>query len=312
MRLADRIRLNLADLAVLPRRLELKLAEPCPVSVALLRGVWGAALHESAGEVYREVFEGEGSAHLRTPQYVLRLAQPPGTSTVTLEWVTFGSALRCGEALIQAWRLAGVMGLGSERIPFQVREVLELGPGGAPAPVGTWPEGWPVSLDRSPVSGVDGTLPVRVAFPSGVRVMRRLAGTSRAVLTESPGPAEIALGALRRLAACMPEGSGINDGRGLLGLHDDVRDYAQGVPHLGWQGQRSDYSRYSARQRDEYEIRAVTGHLDLPKGSGEIWPLIAAAQWLHIGKGTTLGLGQLVILPLPDPSTSDTGEIPQL
>lgn len=308
MRLADRIRLNLADLTMLPRRLELKLAEPYPVTVALLRGVWGAALHESAPEVYRRVFEGDGAAHLRTPQYVLRLAQPQGAATVILEWVTFGSALRCGEALLQAWRLAGVMGLGPERIPFQVREVLELGPGGAPAAAGTWAEGWPVSLDRSPISGVDGALPVRVAFPSGVRVMRRLPGTSRAAVIESPGPAEIALGALRRFAACMPEVQGESAPGTLLSLHDGVRDYAQGVQHLGWQGRRSDYSRYSARQRDEYGIRAVTGHLDLPEGSGEIWPLIAAAQWLHIGKGTTLGLGQLVILPLPDSSLSDGGE----
>jgi hypothetical protein len=37
-----------------------------------------------------------------------------------------------------------------------------------------------------------------------------------------------------------------------------------------------------------------------PAAPGELWPLLAAALWLHLGKGTTLGLGQLQVLPAAD------------
>src|SRR5436190_859080 len=54
----------------------------------------------------------------------------------------------------------------------------------------------------------------------------------------------------------------------------------------------------AARRQAEVELRGVSGCLDLPEGAGELWPLLAAAMWLHLGKGTTLGLGELQVLPL--------------
>jgi hypothetical protein len=45
-------------------------------------------------------------------------------------------------------------------------------------------------------------------------------------------------------------------------------------------------------------MQGVVGTLDLPDGPGPLSPLIAAAQWLHLGKGTVMGLGQLRIIPL--------------
>ena len=62
---------------------------------------------------------------------------------------------------------------------------------------------------------------------------------------------------------------------------------------------RLDLHRYSGRQRAELELRGVAGYLDLPYGPGEVWPQLAAAQWLHLGKGTVMGLGQLIVQPLP-------------
>ena len=34
------------------------------------------------------------------------------------------------------------------------------------------------------------------------------------------------------------------------------------------------------------------GVLDLPRGPGEAWPLLAAARWPRLGEGTVFGLGQ--------------------
>ncbi len=38
--------------------------------------------------------------------------------------------------------------------------------------------------------------------------------------------------------------------------------------------------------------------LDLSEGPGPIWPPLAAVQWVHLGKGAVVGLGQPMIEPL--------------
>ncbi len=80
---------------------------------------------------------------------------------------------------------------------------------------------------------------------------------------------------------------------------DDVArqalETARRTPAGAWQGERLDLRRYSARQHAELEFRGVTGCLDLPQGPGELWPLLAAATWLHLGKGTVMGLGQVLV-----------------
>jgi hypothetical protein len=65
-----------------------------------------------------------------------------------------------------------------------------------------------------------------------------------------------------------------------------------------WQGERLDFHRYSGRQKTEITLEGVAGSIDLPEGPGELWPLFAAGMWLHVGKGTTMGLGQVTIQPL--------------
>jgi hypothetical protein len=67
-----------------------------------------------------------------------------------------------------------------------------------------------------------------------------------------------------------------------------------------WQGQRFDLQRYSARQDREFQVHGVCGCLDLPEGPGPLWPLLAALQWIHLGKSTIVGLGQLQIETVRD------------
>ena len=72
-------------------------------------------------------------------------------------------------------------------------------------------------------------------------------------------------------------------------------EVARLTPSAPWQGQRFDLIRYSARQEAELEMRGVAGFLDLPQGPGALWPLLAALTWLHVGKGTVVGMGQLTV-----------------
>jgi hypothetical protein len=74
---------------------------------------------------------------------------------------------------------------------------------------------------------------------------------------------------------------------------------ARTLPAESWRGRRLDLVRYSGRQKAELEMRGVSGYLDLPEGPGPLWPLLAAAQWLHLGKGAVVGMGQLVVEAIP-------------
>jgi hypothetical protein len=62
-----------------------------------------------------------------------------------------------------------------------------------------------------------------------------------------------------------------------------------------WQGERLDLKRYSSSQDREFYVDGVSGWLDLPEGPGELWPLLAALPWIHVGKSTVVGLGQATI-----------------
>jgi hypothetical protein len=75
-------------------------------------------------------------------------------------------------------------------------------------------------------------------------------------------------------------------------------EVARAIACSPWQGRRLDLVRYSGSQRREIEMQGVVGTLDLPDGPGPLSPLVAAAQWLHLGKGTVMGLGQLRVIPL--------------
>jgi hypothetical protein len=72
-------------------------------------------------------------------------------------------------------------------------------------------------------------------------------------------------------------------------------ELGRAVPFEPWQGRRLDLVRYSGSQKAEVELRGVAGSLALPAGPGPLSPLLAAAAWIHIGKGTVMGLGQLKI-----------------
>jgi len=55
----------------------------------------------------------------------------------------------------------------------------------------------------------------------------------------------------------------------------------------------TDWTRYSSRQHASMEMGGLMGRVTLGgSGLGSVWPLLFLGQWLHLGKGTSLGLGQ--------------------
>jgi hypothetical protein len=114
-------------------------------------------------------------------------------------------------------------------------------------------------------------------------------------LIEGPTLADVVVAAHRRVGAWLPAGQ--QDG--WRALRATLLEQARRLPSA-WQGARLDLRRYSGRQEAEVELRGVRGVLELPAGVGALAPLLAAAAWLHVGKGTVFGLGQLQVEAAPE------------
>ena len=277
----------LSHVTVRPRRLLLD-TPGVAASVPMLRGVWGAALHGLDAEVWRIVFEGRGAGSMLTPSYILRPAPPAPETAPAIEWVGFGSALPYDAVLLRAWDVASGLGLGPERCRFFMKSVEGLHPDGEASVPGDAPLDW--TLDRAVVApslapvtpaGARGSCTVR--FDAPLRLIRE------GRLVTAPTLTDVVLGGLRRLRVLVPE----HAHNTLRRLWGPALDIAGTLPAQPWRGQRLDMVRWSGRQQTELELRGIAGALELPEGAGPLLPLLAALQWLHIGKGTVFGLGQV-------------------
>ena len=84
-------------------------------------------------------------------------------------------------------------------------------------------------------------------------------------------------------------------------------DYAAKIPaqnvNLYWE----DWTRYSYRQRTRMNMGGLMGSFDLDGTLlGPLWPYLWLGQFLHAGKGTTMGLGRYQIVPLQESTSPDT------
>jgi len=243
-------------------------------TVPMLRGVWGKALREVSIDAYREVFEGADGG---VPRYVLRPAGPEVEPKPALELLLFTAG---DQAVWAAWERACQLGPGKQRQPFSIRRACPLAWDGtvlepARRQPGFHPRGLPTlegNEDR----------PCRLRFQTPLRILR----DDR--LIETPAPADLAIAAVRRLR-------GLTGAGPLWDRRHEWTELASRVLANPWKGARFDFQRWSGSQQEEITLRGVAGHLDLPEGPGPLAPLLAAAEWLHLGKATVMGLGQLQI-----------------
>jgi hypothetical protein len=178
------------------------------------------------------------------------------------------------------------MGLGPQRLPFRIAAARPLAwdetplrparvqPGFSLAPL-PWPLGDPAGA-------------CRIVFPAPLRLIHQRRLVAR------PNPADLAVAALRRIQALAGAGS---DTEALWQSRQDWIELARSIPCGPWRGRRLDLVRYSGSQQTELEIRGVAGSLGFPAGPGPLTSLLKAAVWMHLGKGTVMGLGQVRIMP---------------
>ena len=274
-------RLDSALRGIVVRAWRLHLETPgVQATVPMLRGVWGAALKGLSESLYHDCFVG-GEAG--TPHYVLRPAPPEARPAPAVEFLLFEPPDRQADDVVwAAWDLACRSGLGLQRRPFALCEVHPL----------AW-DGMPLRPSRSQPGFALGSLPWATDDPSGAcrlefRAPLRLIYRGR--LVERPTLADVTIAALRRVQSLATTSADA-----LWSDRQSWLDLARQIACEPWEGARLDLIRYSGSQKRELELRGVSGSLLLPEGPGPLAPLLAASTWLHIGKGSVMGLGQLQI-----------------
>lgn len=255
----------------------------------MLRGVWGAALRRLDRAAYDTIFGGD---ECRRPRYVLRPVLD-GDDPASFEFLVFGEPARHDAAVWEAWHAALRTGLGPTRIAAHLVGIEALAWDGMPISPGVdqpgfalWPLPWPLDAADAPCV---------VSFPGLLRLVRqRRPGVTDPGLITAPTLTDLVDAALRRLHLLL--GPALDDvwERRVVWL-----EAAQALAVEPWHGARGSLRRYSGAQKRDVELRGVAGALRLPAGVGRLAPLLAAAQWVHLGKSTVLGLGRLVIEPLP-------------
>lgn len=284
----------LSGIPVLPRRIVLD-TPGVEAHVPMLRGVWGAALHAASPDAYEAVFTGRrGPDGAHVPGYVLRPAPPDPVESPAVEWLLLGDAVRHDAPACRAWEDALLRGLGPDRRSAQIRSVRILLPAST-EPLAAMPARdygiWTLDAVRWPLQGDPPTTPCRIVFDAPLRLLRK------GLLITEPTLADIVLGLCRRISALAHPDALTR----LDPLRHSALALAKAVPSAPWAGRRHDLVRYSGNQKAEVDMHGVSGWLDLPAGPGSLWPLLAAGQWLHVGKGTVFGLGQLRIEPCAPP-----------
>jgi hypothetical protein len=281
-RLTKSVSRSLSGLRLAGWRLELE-TPGVAATVPMLRGVWGLALRDIDGDAYRRVFEGRGARNDLVPLYVMRpVPARPGQSGAALEFLLFGSACDDAKALMRAWDRASGLGLGPKRAPFRIARAVPLGPEGDLAEHTRW------SLSAVPwiTAGTGPQDPCRLLFPDPLRM---LSGKRLVILPDLPS---LVRAALRRLSSLYG-----TEARRAWELEPAILEEAVRRPATPWKGRQMALVRYSGSQERELELRGVIGSLTLPEGLGPLWPLLAAATWTHLGKGTVFGLGRMILQP---------------
>ncbi|MEZ5940644.1 MAG: CRISPR system precrRNA processing endoribonuclease RAMP protein Cas6 [Planctomycetaceae bacterium] len=266
---------------ILPLRLLLDSHEPLDATVPMLRGRWGEVLKALDEAVYDEVFHPQGGA---VPLYVVRPAPADPQFAPALECLLLGSAVRHVEIVLRAWDVAGGRGIGDPSVWFVVRRRCGVSPEGA---LLESPTAWAIDDARWPLWGDPQSTPCRLSFPVPLRLVRKNWERGHDEMVRDPNLTHLVDAAIRRFQMLGVEVSR-DERQALLSVAEELPQQS-----LGWE--ERDLAVVSPGLRRKPDRRGVVGELALPQGAGPLWRLLAQMQWLHFGKSTVHGLGQLII-----------------
>lgn len=211
-----------------------------------------------------------------------------------------GRAGRSLPWLVLALEHAGQLGFGRDRARFRLHELWhEVTPGR-----GNWQQIDPTRLPAlaDDVEGVPQPPPAPSAIRLHLQTPLRLKRRGR-LLTPQTLTAEWLFDALRKRFRDLLGLYGVGEGEYTLPDLPGNVAACERARRLRWQ----DWTRYSSRQKTAMQLGGVIGEWDLDISAIPAWwPLLWLGQWVHVGKQTSMGLGQYRIEALPTRLTADS------
>jgi len=253
-------------------------------TTSMIRGVWGRAVKHLDRDLYEHIFVGKKAQGQNLPKYIMRPGPPDPKIAPAIDWILFNVEQSREQMLWKCWDIACGMGLGKEREPFDIRQRKFLSPNS----VSSGRSIWTLAEVNWPLAGDPALAPCVLQAEVPLRLIKK------GQLIRLPEFTDLMVAALRRIAGL----AGMKRGEQYRNLARIVRQEADRIVADQWVGEKCSLVRWSAAQQREVELFGVSGSITLPRGPGLLWPLLAAAQWSHIGKGTVYGMGEIRILPL--------------
>jgi hypothetical protein len=202
--------------------------------------------------------------------------------------------------LIHALQRSGERGLGKCRVPMKLMDVWQA----EPAEADKWSpiyEPGGVLITNPPYAPSAPTAPpaVQLRFETPLRLQHE----ERLVTPEKFRFSDLFGALLRRVSMLTYFHTDTPLETDFAGLMQQARQVEPLGVKLAWK----DWTRYSSRQKTVMQMGGLVGEILIGLAEGSpFWPYLWLGQWVHAGKGTSMGLGQYTIqsTSLPNPKAT--------
>lgn len=219
--------------------------------------------------------------------FVLRPGEARGCE-YPLELILVGRGAGHLPYLIHALERAGHDGIGARRQPLELLSVDQAAPTPPPMWGTVFRPGEPIRVQPPVVPAVPpppGTVRVCLHTPLRVRRAEHYVGSTEFGFDDFFSPLLRRISLLSHFHTDTPLQT---DFAGLTALAQTV---PLTRPELRWH----DWTRYSSRQKTPVQMGGLVGSFQVDRLPSPLWPYLWLGQWLHNGKGTSMGLGRYTL-----------------
>ena len=216
----------------------------------------------------------------------------PADAVLSVDFVLIGRAQSHLPLVVAAWQRGLAKGIGTHRVAARLLSVWSLdGADASPACQAYAPDsGWQLSSNGLvSIPPVPANLEeVRLELLTPLRLKRN---------NDLVGPRELDAGVLldavvRRISLLARAHAGGFPKVDFHAMKATAKTLELDVSGLRWH----DWTRFSSRQGETMQMGGLLGEVRLRGKLAEFWPFLYAAQWAHVGKATSFGLGRMRLL----------------
>lgn len=227
--------------------------------------------------------------------FVLRCS-PGGTlqrgDALTLDILMFGKHIADLPLVVRALVLAARVGIGEARIPIGLVRMMTVAVNGECEPVtlDALDRQQPVCQPLAESKQIRPTTSAVIEFASPMR----LRIDNRYLQPDDLRFRDLFSNLLRRYSALVTLYGCQEPALDFRGLVQQAESLRLRHIHLAWH----ELARRSSRQRKIIPMGGLVGRVAVSGSALEtLWPLLWLGQWLHVGKGVNMGLGQYLLHP---------------